>query len=50
LAKTAIFLLFVGVMQKYRFLPMPGKETIEAEISTGITIAPKPYEMLIIPR
>ncbi|XP_067207678.1 probable cytochrome P450 305a1 [Linepithema humile] len=50
LAKTAIFLLFAGVMQRYRLLPIPGKETIEAEIGTGLTIAPKPYEMLIIPR
>ncbi|KAL6263530.1 hypothetical protein P5V15_006319 [Pogonomyrmex californicus] len=50
LARSAMFLLFVGVMQKYRLLPMPGEKFIKMELSTGLTIAPKPYEMLILPR
>ncbi|XP_011646186.1 probable cytochrome P450 305a1 [Pogonomyrmex barbatus] len=50
LARSAMFLLFVGVMQKYRLLPMPGEKFIKMELSAGLTIAPKPYEMLILPR
>ncbi|XP_071634784.1 probable cytochrome P450 305a1 [Temnothorax longispinosus] len=50
LARSAIFLLFVGVMQKYRLLPVPGKKSIKMELTTGLTIAPKPYEMLVVPR
>lgn len=50
LAKSAIFLLFIGVMQKYRLLPMPGKKSIKMELNTGLTISLKPYEMLIVPR
>ncbi|XP_032680722.1 exonuclease 1 [Odontomachus brunneus] len=50
LAKSAIFLLFVGVMQKYRLLPPPDKESLELEIIFGLTIMPKPYKVLLVPR
>ncbi|KAL0099680.1 hypothetical protein PUN28_019821 [Cardiocondyla obscurior] len=50
LAKSAIFLLFIGVMQKYRLLPIPGKRSIEMKLSTGLTLTPKPYEMLLVPK
>ncbi|XP_011861104.1 PREDICTED: probable cytochrome P450 305a1 [Vollenhovia emeryi] len=50
LAKSAIFLLFVSVMQKYRLLPVPGEKYIRMDLKTGLTISPKPYEMLIVPR
>jgi len=50
LARSAIFLLFVGVMQKYRLLPEPGKESIKMELTSGLILALKPYEMLILPR
>lgn len=50
LAKSAIFLLFVGVMQKYRLLPAPNEESVKLEITSGLTIAPKPYKAFLVPR
>jgi hypothetical protein len=50
LSKTAIFLLFVGIMQNYRLLPKPGNQNIKMDINPGLTLSPKPYEMLIVPR
>ncbi|XP_039310857.1 probable cytochrome P450 305a1 isoform X1 [Solenopsis invicta] len=50
LAKSAIFLLFVGIMQKYRLLPVPGQNCINVEFNSGLTCTPKPYEMLIVSR
>jgi len=50
LARSALFLLFVGVMQKYRLLPVPGKESIKMDFTSGLILALKPYEMLILPR
>ncbi|XP_012535700.1 probable cytochrome P450 305a1 [Monomorium pharaonis] len=50
LAKSAMFLLFVGVMQKYRLLPVPGKGYIKTDFTSGLIAAPKPYEMLIVSR
>jgi len=50
LAKSAIFLFFVGVMQKFQLLPEPGKGFIQTELKSGLIQAPKPYKMLIVPR
>lgn len=50
LAKSAMFLLFVGIMQRYRLLPMPGEKFIKVEVTAGLTLAPKPYKMLIMAR
>lgn len=47
LAKSALFLLFVGVMQKYTLLPVPGKGPTSVEIVSGITTSPKPYQVLV---
>ncbi|XP_054013369.1 methyl farnesoate epoxidase-like isoform X1 [Hylaeus anthracinus] len=50
LAKTALFLLFIGVMQKYSLLPVPGKGPTSIEVTSGILISPKPYDILVVPR
>ncbi|XP_029161083.1 probable cytochrome P450 305a1 [Nylanderia fulva] len=50
LAKSALFLLLVGVLQKYNLLPVPGEKSITAEFTSGLIISPKPYKMLIVPR
>ncbi|XP_078042160.1 putative cytochrome P450 305a1 isoform X2 [Augochlora pura] len=50
LAKTSTFIIFVGVMQKFTVLPIPGKEPKSIEIIPGIAITPKPYEVLLVPR
>ena len=50
MAKSAIFLFFVGVMQKFQLLPEPGKGFIQTELKSGLIQAPKPYKMLIVPR
>ncbi|XP_011146829.1 probable cytochrome P450 305a1 [Harpegnathos saltator] len=50
LARSSIFLLFVGVMQKYRLLPVPGEESIKLDVTTGINVIPKPYKTLLVPR
>ncbi|XP_014476523.1 PREDICTED: probable cytochrome P450 305a1 [Dinoponera quadriceps] len=50
LAKSAIFLLFVGVMQKYRLLPISCEESVKLVLNSGLTISPKPYKVLLVPR
>ncbi|XP_015437507.1 PREDICTED: probable cytochrome P450 305a1 isoform X2 [Dufourea novaeangliae] len=50
LAQSALFLLFVGVMQKFTLLPVPGKGPTSVEIVPGLAISPKPYEVLLVPR
>ncbi|XP_029055474.2 probable cytochrome P450 305a1 [Osmia bicornis bicornis] len=50
LAKSAMFLLFTGIMQKYTLLPVPGKGPTSLEINPGLTISPKPYQSLVMPR
>ncbi|KOX69408.1 hypothetical protein WN51_05571 [Melipona quadrifasciata] len=50
LAKSAIFILFTGVMQKYSLFPIPGKGPYSVEINYGLTSSPKPYEALATPR
>ncbi|XP_015182878.1 PREDICTED: probable cytochrome P450 305a1 [Polistes dominula] len=50
LAKSVIFLLFVGIMQKYTLLPVPNKGPYVIEIIPGLTLSPKPYEVLVVPQ
>ncbi|XP_046739159.1 methyl farnesoate epoxidase-like [Diprion similis] len=50
LARCAIFLIFVGVMQRCRLLPVPGQESPTLVRVPGLTISPKPYDALLIPR
>lgn len=50
LAKSALFLLFVGVLQKYYLFPLPGEKSVKAEFNNGLISSPKPYKMLIVPR
>ncbi|XP_020294349.1 probable cytochrome P450 305a1 [Pseudomyrmex gracilis] len=50
LARSALFFFFVGVMQKYRVLPPNNEDSIKIEVNVGLTINPKPYELLIVPR
>ncbi|XP_011299261.1 probable cytochrome P450 305a1 [Fopius arisanus] len=47
LARSAVFLLFTGIMRNYKLLPVPGKE-LDAEPQPGLTISPKPYEVLLV--
>lgn len=49
-AKSALFILFVGIMQKYYLLPVPGEKSIKIDFIDGLVITPKPYQMLIVPR
>ncbi|XP_035727478.1 probable cytochrome P450 305a1 [Vespa mandarinia] len=49
LAKSALFLLFVGIMQKYALLPVQGQKPYVVEAIPGLTIAPKPYETIVVP-
>ncbi|KAL2713485.1 putative cytochrome P450 305a1 isoform X1 [Vespula squamosa] len=50
LAKSALFLLFVGIIQKYALLPVPGQGPYVVESMSGLTIAPKPYETMVVPQ
>lgn len=50
LARSSMFLLFTGIMQKYTLLPVPGKGPTSLEINPGLTISPKPYEALVVQR
>lgn len=50
LAKSALFILFTGIMQKYKLRPVPGKGPNSVEIIHGLTSSPKPYEVLVTPR
>ncbi|XP_076286319.1 putative cytochrome P450 305a1 isoform X2 [Lasioglossum baleicum] len=50
LAKSATFMLFAGVMQKFTLLPPPGQELNSIEIVPGLAISPKPYDVLLVPR
>lgn len=47
LAKATIFILFVGIMQKYTLLPVPGKGSHSIKINSGITLTPQPYNVLV---
>lgn len=47
LAKATIFILFVGIMQKYTLLPVPGKGPHSIKINSGITLTPQPYNVLV---
>lgn len=50
LARSALFLIFVGVMQKYKLLPVVGKGPYNVEYTAGLMLTPKPYETLFVPR
>ncbi|XP_076650145.1 putative cytochrome P450 305a1 [Halictus rubicundus] len=50
LAKSATFILFAGVMQKFTLLPPPGQGLNSVEIVPGLAISPKPYDVLLVPR
>ncbi|XP_029663810.1 probable cytochrome P450 305a1 [Formica exsecta] len=50
LAKSALFVLFVGIMQKYCLLPVPGEKSIKIELTNGLINVPKPYQVLVVPR
>ncbi|XP_036141138.1 probable cytochrome P450 305a1 [Monomorium pharaonis] len=50
MARSAIFLIFVGIMQKYCLLPEPGKGYVNGEFVTGLMRELKPYKMLIVRR
>ncbi|XP_043461044.1 probable cytochrome P450 305a1 [Leptopilina heterotoma] len=47
LAKSAIFLLSSGVLQNFELHPVPGQELPSLKIVPGLTISPKPYEVLL---
>lgn len=50
LAKSAIFLLFVSIMQKYTLLPVQDQGPYAIEIIPGLMLSPKPYEVLVVPQ
>ncbi|XP_072752926.1 probable cytochrome P450 305a1 [Anoplolepis gracilipes] len=50
LAKSAMFLLFIGIMQKYYLRPLAGEKSIEVKFTSGLLHTLKPYKMLIVPR
>ncbi|OAD53437.1 hypothetical protein WN48_09993, partial [Eufriesea mexicana] len=50
LAKSALFILFAGVMQKYSLLPVPGEGPNSVELIHGLTMTPKPYQLIVVPR
>ncbi|XP_033223928.1 probable cytochrome P450 305a1 [Belonocnema kinseyi] len=50
LARSAIFLLFSGVLQRFELHPLPGQQPPVLNIVPGLTISPKPYEILLVPR
>lgn len=48
-AKSAIFLIFSGVMRHFQLLP--GNNDIpDLEPQPGLTISPKPYHVLLVER
>lgn len=49
-AKCAIFLLFAGIMKSYKLLPVSSNNLPEMDPQPGLTISPKPYEVLLIER
>ncbi|XP_063986985.1 probable cytochrome P450 305a1 [Diachasmimorpha longicaudata] len=46
-ARSAVFLLFVGIMKNYKLLPVPGSY-LDAEPQSGLTLSPKPYEVQLV--
>ncbi|XP_034941924.1 probable cytochrome P450 305a1 isoform X2 [Chelonus insularis] len=49
-AKSATFLLFAGIMKRYKLLPLPGCNLPDTDPLPGLTISPKPYEVLLVER
>ncbi|XP_048506646.1 probable cytochrome P450 305a1 isoform X4 [Athalia rosae] len=50
LARSSTFLLFAGVIQHYRLLPVPGEECPKLLQIPGLTMSPKPYKVFLAPR
>ncbi|KAG7189774.1 hypothetical protein KM043_017437 [Ampulex compressa] len=50
LARSAVFFLFAGIMKKYNLLPVPNKGPFAVEAVDGLTLSPKPYEVILVPR
>lgn len=50
LAKSATFMLFTAVMQKFTLLPPVGQDLNSVGIVPGLAISPKPYDVLLVPR
>ncbi|XP_043286451.1 probable cytochrome P450 305a1 [Venturia canescens] len=49
-ARSTVFLFLVSIIQKFHILPKPGQGPLDVEPTSGITISPKPYEVLLVPR
>lgn len=49
-ARSAIFLLFSGIMKNYKLLPVSSNDLPETDPQPGLTISPKPYEVLLVER
>ncbi|XP_044587035.1 probable cytochrome P450 305a1 [Cotesia glomerata] len=49
-ARSAIFLLFAGIMKNYKLLPVSSNDLPETDPQSGLTISPKPYEVLLVER
>ncbi|KAK2574915.1 hypothetical protein KPH14_002606 [Odynerus spinipes] len=45
LARSALFLIFIGIMQKYTLLPVPNQGPTIVEAIPGLTLSPKEYEV-----
>ncbi|XP_048506645.1 probable cytochrome P450 305a1 isoform X2 [Athalia rosae] len=50
LARSALYLLFAGVLQHFQLLPVPGEEPPKLVRLPGLTISPKQYDVLLSPR
>ncbi|XP_014218915.1 methyl farnesoate epoxidase [Copidosoma floridanum] len=50
LAKSAVFLIFVGIMQRYELVPVPGQEPPSLQVKPGMTMSAKPFDVLLVPR
>ncbi|KAF7988455.1 hypothetical protein HCN44_001028 [Aphidius gifuensis] len=50
LAKSSVFIIFTGIMKKYKLLPVSDKNLPDLEPIPGLTISPKPYDVLLVSR
>ncbi|KAG8035088.1 hypothetical protein G9C98_001578 [Cotesia typhae] len=49
-AKSEVFLLFAGIMKNFKLLPMCDNDLPDINPQPGLTISPKPYEVLLVKR
>ena len=49
-ARAALFLFFAGIMQRFELQLAPGQDQPDLEPNPGLTISPKPYDVLLVPR